>query len=141
MSTSADQPLESSGYSLPPHALDLETWAALRELDDDADGSSSAMLYLLFIESSVEYLANTSAALERRDAKSLHAHAHALKGSAAAVGLQRIACIAGFIEDRATKHQLDDLAPALEALSAECAAAPWQIAAARSAAGLPPLNS
>ena len=96
--------------------LDAKVIAGLEELEAASGAPLLAPLVAAFLGDAPGRLVALQEALTRGDRSALRQQAHGLKGSAAALGIVRVASLAGLLERDAAGADLDGLAEAAAAL-------------------------
>ena len=96
--------------------LDAKVIAGLEELEAASGAPLLAPLVAAFLGDAPGRLHALQEALTRGDRSALRQQAHGLKGSASALGIVRVASLAGLLERDAVEANLDGLAATASAL-------------------------
>jgi HPt (histidine-containing phosphotransfer) domain-containing protein len=100
-------------------SFDRSALDALADMAGDQARVFVDQLIQTYQGSAAKHLVVLKGAVEARDAKLVKEAAHALKGSAANLGLRRTVQIAAWMEDKGRNASLDPVPPVLPELEAE----------------------
>ncbi len=102
-------------------AIDAAILRELKALDEASGGGLIDELISMFAAATPERLGRMRAALSAGDAKTLALEAHAMKGSAGAVGASLMLTLAGALEAEAKQGSLAEGKARIDAMEAELA--------------------
>jgi signal transduction histidine kinase/DNA-binding response OmpR family regulator/HPt (histidine-containing phosphotransfer) domain-containing protein len=102
-----------------PGPVSFDEEGLRRRLSDDAELMAEAIR--LFVDELPARLAGVRAAVDRGDAAALRSAAHALKGAAATMAVNRLAAAANLLEQAGADSRMDRAEPAWQRLSVEAA--------------------
>ena len=100
-------------------AIDAAILRELKALDEASGGGLIAELIGMFASATPERLAKLRASLAANDAKAVASEAHAMKGSAGAVGASLMLTLAGALEAEAKQGNLAEANARIAAMEAE----------------------
>jgi two-component system sensor histidine kinase/response regulator len=103
----------------PPTALDTEALARLKEFRKDSGALLLAELVEVFHADSRARLATLRESVAKHDPSTFHRTAHALKGSAAQLGVPSVSTLAARLEKLGRAGELREARPLLNALETE----------------------